>query len=338
MISVIVPVFNTAKYLHRCVDSIIDQTYKEIEIILIDDGSTDNSGRICDRFALKDNRVEVFHTENNGSSVARNIGIENSNGEFIFFVDSDDYIESNALQLLIDNQDGVDLIIGDFRRMKDRDVKMENNTSSHNKLLDRQYIIDYARSYLKNTSKFELFAHCWGRLFRSSIIKDNKLFFDANLYTFEGVAFLFSYLKYVEKVFFLDRPIYNYKVWEDYSSASMFLREKPEYLFGFRKALEEVLNYIGIDVDNSIPYAYVGLTIAQLVRCCGQINKDNQEKIYKFVGNLVNDKELQEGLRFYSPSKGNSVLIPILIRLKLVRLLMWVCRRRANKRYGKTNN
>ena len=93
LISVIVPVYNVEKYLRRCVESIMSQTYKEIEILLIDDGSTDDSGRICDDLAIKDRRIHVFHKENGGVSSARNLGIERACGDYICFVDSDDWID-----------------------------------------------------------------------------------------------------------------------------------------------------------------------------------------------------------------------------------------------------
>lgn len=104
LISVIVPVYNVEKYLRRCVESIMSQTYKEIEILLIDDGSTDDSGRICDDLALKDRRIHVFHKENGGVSSARNLGIERACGDYICFVDSDDWIDidyfENAIPVL----------------------------------------------------------------------------------------------------------------------------------------------------------------------------------------------------------------------------------------------
>lgn len=99
-ISVIVPVYNTEKHLHKCINSILNQTFRDLELILIDDGSSDNSGMICDEYAKKDNRVRVFHQENCGVSVARNVGIDNAKGEYITFVDSDDYITSFALEVL----------------------------------------------------------------------------------------------------------------------------------------------------------------------------------------------------------------------------------------------
>ena len=103
LISVIVPVYNVETYLNECVDSILRQTYKNLEIILVDDGSTDNSGAICDEYAKKDSRIKVFHKENGGASTARNYGIDQANGEFLGFVDSDDYIEKELYELLMES-------------------------------------------------------------------------------------------------------------------------------------------------------------------------------------------------------------------------------------------
>lgn len=98
MITVIVPVYNAEKYLHRCIDSILAQTFTDFELLLIDDGSKDNSGTICDEYAAKDSRVRVFHKENGGVSSARNLGLDNAQGEWITFVDSDDWVRSDFLE------------------------------------------------------------------------------------------------------------------------------------------------------------------------------------------------------------------------------------------------
>lgn len=103
LLSVIVPVYNVENYLPKCLNSIINQTYKNIEIILVDDGSTDNSGKICDEYSEKDNRIVVLHKENGGQSDVRNKGLEIAHGEYICFVDSDDYLEEDALSILIEN-------------------------------------------------------------------------------------------------------------------------------------------------------------------------------------------------------------------------------------------
>ena len=103
-ISVIVPVYNTEKYLHRCVDSILAQTFTDFELLLIDDGSTDSSGAICDESAQKDSRVRVFHKENGGVSSARNLGLDKAKGKWVTFVDSDDWIKESFLNKLYINE------------------------------------------------------------------------------------------------------------------------------------------------------------------------------------------------------------------------------------------
>ena len=98
LVSVIVPVYKAEKWLHRCVDSILTQTMEDFELLLIDDGSPDRSGEICDEYAAKDSRVRVFHKENGGVSSARNLGLDNAKGEYICFLDSDDWIDSETLE------------------------------------------------------------------------------------------------------------------------------------------------------------------------------------------------------------------------------------------------
>src|SRR3989344_4490948 len=102
MVSVIIPIYNSENYLQKCVESVIKQSYAKIEILLINDGSTDNSGKLCDAYAFQDRRILVIHKKNGGPSDARNIGIENSKGELIFFIDADDFIENNAIELLME--------------------------------------------------------------------------------------------------------------------------------------------------------------------------------------------------------------------------------------------
>lgn len=98
LFSIIVPIYKVEKYLHKCVNSLVNQTYKDIEIVLVDDGSPDNCPQICDEYAAKDKRINVIHKKNGGLSDARNVGLENCTGKYILFVDSDDYIELDACE------------------------------------------------------------------------------------------------------------------------------------------------------------------------------------------------------------------------------------------------
>ena len=119
LISVVVPIYNVEHYLERCLDSIISQTYTNLEIILVDDGSTDRSGAIADAYAAKDSRVKVIHQKNGGLSIARNTGIEACRGEYLLFIDSDDYIAPNMCECLLSHltEADADIAIGGFYRV-----------------------------------------------------------------------------------------------------------------------------------------------------------------------------------------------------------------------------
>ena len=117
MISIIVPVYNTEKYLDRCIQSILSQTYTDFELLLINDGSTDSSGAICDKYAEQDSRVRVFHKENGGVSSARNVGLDNAKGEWVTFCDSDDWVENCWLDTFVDNSENTDLVVQGFNNV-----------------------------------------------------------------------------------------------------------------------------------------------------------------------------------------------------------------------------
>lgn len=117
LVSIVVPVYNVEKYLKKCIDSILNQTYKNLEIILVDDGSTDNSGKICDDYSSSDERIKVIHKQNGGLSDARNLGIDNSTGKYITFIDSDDYITNNYIEYLVTilEKNNADISICDYK-------------------------------------------------------------------------------------------------------------------------------------------------------------------------------------------------------------------------------
>lgn len=123
LVSVIIPVYNVEKYLHECIDSVINQTFKNLEIILVDDGSTDSSGEICDEYIEKDDRITVVHQKNGGLSVARNTGFSEANGDYVYFLDSDDYIAENTLETLlkIAEKDNSDIVFFDAVSFADTD-------------------------------------------------------------------------------------------------------------------------------------------------------------------------------------------------------------------------
>lgn len=170
IISVIIPVYNVENYLTECVDSILNQTYKNYEVLLIDDGSTDNSSKICDTYAEGNDKIKVIHTENRGLSAARNLGTERAQGNYIFYLDSDDYVENNVLERMtrIVNQYNVDIVCGNFMyTYPDRTVIAINTKKEYEVLGAYQ-----AMGRLIKGQEIQNFA--WGKLIKKEIAQANK--------------------------------------------------------------------------------------------------------------------------------------------------------------------
>ena len=185
MISVIVPVYNVEKYLRECLDSIVNQSYKELQIILIDDGSTDGSGKICDNYALNDERITVIHQNNKGAGAAKNAGLEVVDGEYVAFVDGDDYLEADAYQYMYDliSRYDADVIQCNFQKVY-VDRKEENKKSISTQTCT-------AEEYLKRFLNDWTCGLLWDKLFKATTLKD--VFFeegniiDDDFFTYKGI-------------------------------------------------------------------------------------------------------------------------------------------------------
>lgn len=202
-ISVIVPVYKAEKYLHRCVDSLLAQTFQDFEILLVDDGSPDRSGEICDEYAMKDTRVRVYHKENGGVSSARNLGLDNARGEYVCFVDSDDYVESTFMDDFELNDLDVDIYLQGYKRMDN--TKILAICSFLYCILVENASEIYIKSEPKNILNSPV---C--KLFRRKIIQTNKLYFDLNTSYGEDHLFVLNYLPFVKCGTISDKVSYNY--------------------------------------------------------------------------------------------------------------------------------
>ncbi len=190
LISIIIPVYNTEKYLSDCIDSVLSQTYNNFELILVDDGSNDQSGDICDEYAKSDSRVLSIHQENSGVSVARNQGISVANGDYLAFIDSDDIVHRDFLKTLINEIaiKDIDLIICQFT--KDESC-IKNDNWDRNIKEGRSYNIKDATLKMINGG----LSWCpFGKLYKTNIIKENALIFDKNIAFNEDMLFNLSYL------------------------------------------------------------------------------------------------------------------------------------------------
>ena len=215
-ISIIIPVFNAESYIERCINSVISQTHQNWELILINDGSTDRSLQLCEKYQNIDNRIKVFNKVNEGVSKARNFGINQAKSEYLTFVDSDDYIEQNFLTTLISNA------AYDFVSLSHKRFGKENSI----KTLKRNYAFclpeDFSDivSLKDNVSLFVLYP--WGKLFKTSIIKRFNIQFCENLKLAEDSLFVITYLSYCRSAVFLPDVLYNYYITQSVSKKYIF--------------------------------------------------------------------------------------------------------------------
>lgn len=200
-ISVIVPVYKAEKYLHRCVDSILAQKFTDFELILVNDGSPDNSGVICDEYAQKDNRVRVFHKENGGVSSARNLGLKKANGEYVTFVDSDDHIEHGYLDIKEDFAE--DLLIQNYivSQTKKTFVNFEKRTVNECNI----------QNYINENIDADVIRLILSKFFKLSIIKDNQIYFQEGVKIGEDTIFILDYLYYTKSVRYMASASYIYE-------------------------------------------------------------------------------------------------------------------------------
>ena len=287
-ICVIVPVYNTEKYLHRCIDSILAQTFTDFELLLIDDGSKDNSGKICDEYAAKDERVRVFHKENGGVSSARNLGLDNAVGEWIAFIDADDYVETDYLYSLVSHTDA-DLIMSSF-------VIIDNVEEWNNYIKKALYNSSEIKLFLERYINTATLCAPWCKLFKRSLI--SNLRFNEAISFAEDAIFCFEYLEKIDSIRTIDYYGYHYRrgindaLSEKLLSVTQYRTINQEYSKSFKK-IECRLNYNGT-------FAIASSNSNQLRKCLSVIRLGNRPLRYRYKDfiELLNDDNIQELLKY----------------------------------------
>lgn len=204
-VSIIIPVYKAEKYLSKCVDSVLNQSYTDLEVILIEDGSPDRCGEICDAYAKKDSRVKVLHKENEGVSMARNAGLEIATGEYVQFVDSDDYLEVQMTEKLINAMEAqkVDMVLCSFYEKNlnfEKVSKTEEEPGVYNK-------DDFLMRIMNNPYSFH-YGVLWNKLFKRTVIE--KIRFSSDMDFGEDFIFNLHYLGQIEKIAVIEEPLYYY--------------------------------------------------------------------------------------------------------------------------------
>lgn len=318
-LSIIVPVYNVEEYLNRCIDSLLKQTLKEIEIILVDDGSTDSSPQICDEYEKNNSNIKVLHLENGGPARARNKGIEIATGEYIGFADSDDYCHPEQFEKLyqnakdnnsdiamcsffVDSVKGLEPIIIPFQPLYNSNEEVKNKV-----------IRCFYGEYVHGLNSL------WIKIFRRSLLNDNNIRMDETLRRAEDKWFIFEALKVSDVFSYIKDNLYYY-----YQNESSIMHNSQndsyEQLLNGKKRLLKENEELGFELDNNSFYKdFIYMTIM----FCRDKIKANEFDVFKAV---VNDE-------FFIKSMSYTAFLPIhirflcdLIKLKLNFLVIFICK------------
>lgn len=203
-VSIIVPVYNAEKYLHRCIDSILSQTFPDFELLLVDDGSSDRSGVICDEYSTKDFRVRVFHKENGGVSSARNLGLDRAQGEWITFIDADDWVDEVFLsKLYVEKINDIDLVVSYAKYINRYGIVHEKKYAT--RTIDAK---DVQIMFIDNDLAWQ--TSPWAKLYRKDICKHIR--FIEGMHIGEDLVFLYSYIMRCGQIYILGENYYNYDI------------------------------------------------------------------------------------------------------------------------------
>lgn len=306
LISVIVPVYNVEEYLKKCLESILKQTYSNLEIILIDDGSEDRCGEICEEYKKKDNRIKVIHKANEGLSEARNTGIMNATGQYITFVDSDDYIDNCYVELLYNIliSYSADISIVSHRILyKKRCIDKSTNEEfcADPKLILEKILYDDG-----------IDISAWGKLYKSELFNNIK-FPKGRLY--EDSATTYKLIDISNKIAVSSKAVYNYVMRKDSISKNKFSEKKLDLITSTKEMTDFIINKypeLTSACNRRLMYAYLS-TLTQLAQCKERnkrIEKELLEYIRKNRHIVLKDKRIPKrdrvgiyasmfGLRFY---------------------------------------
>lgn len=274
-VSIIIPVYNVEKYLKECVLSVENQNYKNIEIILINDGSSDNSSNLCDELADTYKNIKVFHVSNGGVSRARNLGIKAATGKYIAFIDSDDFINENMLFSLVSKleEKNADLAVCNYSYFYKNKNIPSDFTSKEVLSIEEAKV-----GMFKNNS---IRGFTCNKIFHSKIIKENNIFFNEDIKICEDLLFCFQYLSFCKRVVTMSVPLYNYRMRK--SSASNKNVEKDLTLFHAFKEMEKIDSDVYRYSQELYPYLY--FKYYHELKKHNKLNKVKKINFFKFILN-----------------------------------------------------
>lgn len=305
LITVVVPVYNMGKYLRRAVDSLLNQTYKNYEVILVDDGSTDDCPNICDEYAKKINRISTIHKENGGLSSARNAGIKIAKGKYIIFPDPDDWVEPSYLEFLyvLQQKYDVDLAISGHYVNDERCSHIHNENGKED-VLTKEEALEVV------LGPFGFCGFAWNKLYNVELIQKYDLKFDLELGMAQDLFFAFEYLLKCERVAYSSTPTYHYFQHEGGITNANLSQRKLSGLQTFRKIIE-IANEEFPEAVNSAKGTIVNMSLS-FIDIYYKSNTNDKDLLRMLYKNIIENKNPFFKSKIYSKSRKILAFIAII--------------------------
>ena len=297
-ISIIIPIYNSEKYLKQCLESLKFQDYKNFEVIMINDGSTDSSQNICKLFSKNDDRFKLYNQKNSGVSKSRNSGLRKATGDIIMFVDSDDYLEQNAFSIIVKQLDRNDILCFAYNIIyKDKVQKIVlKNTTIREEIYKNIYYNNSIGGYL------------WNKVFRLDIIRKNKLQFNENIHFCEDLLFVCQYLKFCKNLYYFNKPLYNYRMRKSSVSFDFYNKKNISILNSFEFLAK--LNKNDLNLYNEFCYKYL-INYYKFKKIIKRSKFNMNSSILKLENKVVRQRSIKDKIRFYILKYFNNLYIII---------------------------
>ncbi|CUQ11711.1 Chondroitin polymerase [Turicibacter sanguinis] len=320
-VSVIIPVYNGEKYLEKCIQSVLNQTYINLEVIIIDDGSRDSSLVILEKLVKKDNRVIVLKQQNSGVAVARNRGLDVCSGDFVVFIDSDDFVDLKFIEQLVSTMitNDCDLILSGYCRIYIRDtIQKKEYYSFPDRKMTRNDFLEDIFCYL---DRMLIQGPCF-KLFKTEIIKKNNIKFEETIQFGEDTVFIYNYLKHIEEIYNLDVTLYNYINYSNNSLSTKPLGQKTDiflYLYSILKKMFIENNLFNSEIKTQLNKRYCNL----LIYLQYDIYHLDKKERYRQIGKLINNPILVDAFKSVNCSNIQFRIIKFLMLKKYIKLIDW---------------
>ena len=324
-ISFIIPVYNAERYLEYTVESILRQNYQAIEVILVNDGSTDCSGNICRKIVNRDSRVKYIQQENKGVSSARNVGLKNAVGEYIWFIDSDDDLISGAIDIMMEvvNKQHSDIIIAGM--VFHDEIRKKQTVKAVNYSFDFEGVKEFSNYYIELMNKNYISSLC-NKLIKRNLLLENQIYLCENLSIYEDYCCAMEAIQAAEKVTCVPDLVYNYRLRGNGSLSHRYKKGMPDMLKIFIQYCEKFLVKMS-ENQKEVKQSISNLVVYVTYLCIKNEAKiSGQKSAYQAIKNIVISQEVQMFVKYSQSDDMRFKIIKKLITFKAYRLLYYLCK------------